>query len=44
MWDLLQEISAELIAEREISEADPEGRSLLNINTPEELRDLTIHI
>ena len=44
MWDLLQEISAELIAEREISEVDPEGRSLVNINTPEELRDLIIHI
>jgi molybdopterin-guanine dinucleotide biosynthesis protein A len=42
MWDLSQEISAELIPEREISEADPEGRSFVNINTLEEFRDIII--
>ena len=44
MWDLLQGITVQFIPEQEILQADPEGISFVNINTPEEYRNLIAHI
>ena len=43
LWDLLGEKRVEYIGEDEVMEADPEGRSFVNINTLEEYRKLTDH-
>ena len=44
LWDLLKVIAAEYIPEKEISAADHEGRSFININTLEEYRDHVVRI
>ena len=44
MWDLLQGITVQFIPEQEILQADPEGISFVNVNTPEEYRNLIAHI
>jgi molybdopterin-guanine dinucleotide biosynthesis protein A len=43
LWDLLGEKAVEYIPEAEVTEADPEGRSFVNVNTLEEYRKLTVH-